>query len=212
MLHVSDACRRFGAFTVFSDVGFDVLPGEACALVGSNGSGKSTLLRCIVGADRLDDGTITFGMEPSGAEPVDESAPTFRAAVASVLDDHAVFPHLSVREHLELIASAHGVHHSSSAAGTVLDAIGLTGAADQLPGTLSSGQRRRLALGSAFVRPRSMVVLDEPEQHLDATGRRWLADTLVAEKAAGVSVVLASHDEDLVAAVADQRIDADAWR
>lgn len=207
MLQVRGASRCFGELTVFSDVTFDVGPGQACAIVGANGSGKSTLLRCVVGADHLDEGTVSVD-----GDPVDESSPSFRSAVASVLDEPGLFPHLSVSEHVQLIATAHGVADAAQVAGSMLDGVGMSGAADQLPVTLSSGQRRRLALASAFVRPRSMVVLDEPEQHLDAEGRGWLARTLNAEKVAGVTVLLVSHDPELVDAVADFTIDGDSWR
>jgi len=78
--------------------------------------------------------------------------------------------------------------------------------------TMSSGQRHRLALGSALVRPRTIVVLDEPEQHLDAGGRAWLAEAIRAEKHAGTAVLLVSHDHTLVAAVADEIVDGDSWR
>ena len=67
-------------------------------------------------------------------------------------------------------------------------------------------------LASAFVRPRRVLVLDEPEQHLDAAGREWLIRTLVAEKDAGVAVLFVSHDAVLVDTVADVVVDADAWR
>ena len=76
----------------------------------------------------------------------------------------------------------------------------------QLPLTLSSGQRRRLALASCFVRPRRLLVLDEPEQRLDAAGKDWLARRLLREKADGVAVLMASHDPELVEATADVRL------
>ena len=75
--------------------------------------------------------------------------------------------------------------------------------ADQLPATLSSGERRRLALASCLVRPRRMLILDEPEQRLDQAGRRWLVERLRGEKAAGCAVLFASHDEEVVDGVAD---------
>ncbi|GGM71498.1 ABC transporter ATP-binding protein [Lentzea pudingi] len=168
--------------------------GEAVAVVGANGSGKSTLLRCLVGAEVLDSGRVLFG----GAE-LDESSAAFRAAVASLLDDADYFPDVSVVEHLRLLA---WLHSSSADVSAVLAEVGLSPVADQLPPTLSSGQRHRLGLASCFVRPRTVLVLDEPEQRLDAAGRAWLRTRLLAEKAAGVAVVFASHDQELVEAVA----------
>lgn len=204
---VRDARRSFGGHCVFTDVSFEVAAGSCCAIVGANGVGKSTLLQCVTGGDRLDHGTVTV----AGAA-ADESSPTFRRDVAAVVGDIAMFPHLTAHEHLQLVAIGHGVSEPHLHATRVLADVGLTSASDQLPATLSSGQRRRLALASAFVRPRRVLVLDEPEQHLDGAGRRWLAEALCAEKDAGVAVLLVSHDSELVAAVADRIVDGDAWR
>lgn len=193
-LGVGAAGFSYGGVPVFADLSFTADPGEAVAVLGPNGSGKSTLLRCLVGAEVLESGSVLFG----GAE-LDESSGEFRSAVASLLDDADYFPDVSVVEHLRLLAWLHG---SSVDVLTVLDEVGLGAVADQLPPTLSSGQRHRLGLASCFVRPRSVLVLDEPEQRLDAAGRSWLRSRLLAEKAAGVAVVFASHDQELVEAVA----------
>ncbi|MCX2947307.1 ABC transporter ATP-binding protein [Lentzea sp. NEAU-D7] len=193
-LGVGDAGFSYGGVPVFAGLSFTVGPGEAVAVVGANGSGKSTLLRCLVGAEALDAGSVLL----DGAE-VDESSGAVRAAVASLLDDADYFPDVSVVERLRLLAWLHG---SSADVPAVLGEVGLTPVADQLPPTLSSGQRHRLGLASCFVRPRSVLVLDEPEQRLDAAGRTWLRSRLLAEKAAGVAVVFASHDHELVEAVA----------
>ncbi|MGB3770857.1 MAG: ABC transporter ATP-binding protein [Rhodococcus sp. (in: high G+C Gram-positive bacteria)] len=207
MLELRSITKRFGFFTVFDSVDVTVRPGSACAVVGSNGSGKSTLLRCAVGAEEVDDGRVLLD-----GRDLDETSPGVRAALAAVVDDPAGFPHLSVREHLVLLATAHGVIDVEQAVTRVVTRVGLAAAADQLPVTLSSGQRHRLALASVFVRPRRLIVLDEPEQHLDSAGRRWLSSTLIQEKAAGTAVLLASHDPAIVEVVADVVIDSDSWR
>jgi ABC-2 type transport system ATP-binding protein len=191
--------RHFGGLQVLDDVSFTVRPGSIGVVLGPNGAGKTTLLRCVVGADKADDGEVRFD-----GRKLDETDPWARATVAAVLDDIDFFPDLSVVEHLELLAYAHG---SDTSVDDVLVELGIDNARDQLPITLSSGQRRRLALASCFVRPRRLLVLDEPEQRLDVEGRAWLADRLRQEKAAGTAVLMASHDADLVDAVADVRIE-----
>jgi heme ABC exporter ATP-binding subunit CcmA len=198
VLEVDQLTRRFGAHVVLERMSFQLAEGGAVALVGPNGCGKTTLLRCVVGADQPDEGEVRL----DGRRLV-ETDPDIRAALACVLDDVEFFPDLSVSEHLDLLARAHGVDPADDPVDHVLDELDLTGAADQLPATLSSGQRRRLALASCLVRPRRLLVLDEPEQRLDVAGRQWLARRLQAERAAGVAVLLASHDQDLVGAVAD---------
>jgi ABC-2 type transport system ATP-binding protein len=198
VLAANELTKRFGAVTILEGVSFEVYPGQALAVIGSNGSGKTTLLRCAVGAARPDEGEITFD-----GSRLDETDPGFRAAVASVLDDVDFFPDLSVAEHLTVLAYAHGVPSDHSAVDALLTELGLDGARDQLPPTLSSGQRRRAALASCFVRPRRLLVLDEPEQRLDVAGRRWVIERLNREKADGTAILFASHDEDIVREVAD---------
>ncbi len=194
--------RRFGELVVLDGVTFTVEAGQAVAVVGPNGSGKTTLLRCVVGADRPDEGDVFID-----GRRAYETDPRIRAIMAAALDDIDFFPDLSVGEHLELLAYAHG--GAPEAARQALAEWGLEGIRDQLPSTLSSGQRRRLALASCFVRPRRLLVLDEPEQRLDRDGRRWLADRLLQEKATGTAVLMASHHPELTEAVADQVITFD---
>jgi ABC-2 type transport system ATP-binding protein len=198
VLAVRGLTRSFGAHLVLNDVTVSVRAGQVCAVTGPNGAGKTTLLRCVAGTIKPDAGQILL----LGAA-VDEADPGTRAAVASVLDDIDFFPDLSVYEHLELLAYAHATPDPTEVVEEVLTALSLEPARDQLPLTLSSGQRRRLALASCFVRPRRLLVLDEPEQRLDTLGKEWLTDKLRREKADGVAVIMASHDPDLVAATAD---------
>lgn len=198
-LAVSGLVHAYGGRRVIEDLTFAVGAGEAMALVGPNGSGKTTVLRCVVGTVAPTGGRVMVA-----DHEVDERRPEQLRAVAALLDDLDFFADLSVAEHLDLLARAHGDADPSGLVAALLDEVKLTGAADQLPGSLSSGQRRRLALATVFVRPRRLLVLDEPEQRLDTAGLEWLAAKLIAEKQAGTAILLASHDEDLVDAVADE--------
>ncbi|WP_422745112.1 heme ABC exporter ATP-binding protein CcmA [Micromonospora sp. WMMD754] len=200
LLSVRGLTRRFGQLVVLEDVSFDLAAGRLAVVVGPNGSGKTTLLRCVVGVDRPDAGEVLVN-----GRRCYETDPEMRALLAAALDDIDFFPDLSVSEHLELVTYAHG--GSGRAVAEVITELGLDRARDQLPSTLSSGQRRRLALASCFVRPRCLLVLDEPEQRLDAGGREWLADRLLREKAEGTAVLMATHDAELAATVADDRLE-----
>lgn len=205
LLRVTGLLRRFGDHEVLRDVSFEVRTGQAVAVVGPNGCGKSTLLQCILGIQQPDAGTITL----RGA-PLREYDPGVRAEIAGVDDSIDFFPDLCVAEHLGLLAAAHDVPDADEVIKTLLAEVGLADQHHQLPGTLSSGQRRRLALASGFVRPRSLLVLDEPEQRLDGQGVRWLTRRLLAEKAADGAVLFASHHPGLVQSVADVRIELGA--
>ena len=201
VLKVTALKKSFGPVVIVDGFNLEVHAGEAVALTGRNGAGKSTILRCLVGADRPDSGTV----EVNGVA-VNETNPLVRRDVATVIDDLDFFPDLSVVEHLDLLARAHGIVDAENAVDEVLREVQLVPQSGQLPATLSSGQRRRLALATAFVRPRSLLILDEPEQRLDTEGVEWLAARLQAERARGLAIVMASHEPALVEAVASRII------
>ncbi|MGI8417216.1 MAG: ABC transporter ATP-binding protein, partial [Nakamurella sp.] len=176
VLAVRGISCRFGDRVILQDIDLDVHAGEAVAVLGPNGSGKSTLIRCVLGTQDRGGGSATLD-----GKPLQDTDPEIRAAIATVGDDTDFFPDLSVAEHLNLVATAHGVVAANETAGEVAIDVGLLDQWEQLPGTLSQGQWRRLALGLALVRPRRLLILDEPEQRLDKAGRRWLGDRLRAE-------------------------------
>lgn len=183
---------ELGANPVLTDVDLRVDAGEIVAVVGVNGAGKSTLLRCLSGLLRPDAGEVTVGGTPASG------APAFWRHVAYVADQPAWYPGLTVREHLDLVRLTHRPLPAGwPGVDEVLDRFGLTSRADASPLTLSTGQRQRLALATALVRPSRLVLLDEPEQGLNATFRLRLADLLVEYAATGGAVVMATHDEGL---------------
>ena len=196
VLQVENLKKGYGPVTIVEGFSMKVHAGEAVALTGRNGAGKSTVIRCLVGADRPDDGTVTV----KGVK-VSETNPNIRRDVATVIDDLDFFPDLSVVEHLDLLARAHGLVDPDALVDEVLEEVQLVPQAGQLPSTLSSGQRRRLALATAFVRPRSLLVLDEPEQRLDVEGVEWLGRRLKQEIEGGLAIVLASHEPSLLEAI-----------
>ncbi|WP_181313237.1 ABC transporter ATP-binding protein [Nocardioides campestrisoli] len=195
MLTVRGLTKEFGGRRVLEGVDLDVAEGEVVALVGPNGAGKTTLMRCLVGIEEPEDGEVLLDDRPLDTREAD-----VRGDVLALLDDSAWFPDLTVLEHLDLLARADSVVDPTEVARAALVDVGLTGVADQVPGTLSSGQKQRLSLAVALVRPWRLLLVDEPEQRLDTAGRAWLGEWLGLQAAEGRSVLMACHSEDLVAA------------
>ena len=196
VLQVTDLVKTYGEHTVLDGINLTVKEGEALALVGRNGAGKSTLLRCLVGAERPTSGTVEFI-----GRTMKETNVEVRRHLATVLDDLDFFPDLSVVEHLDLLARAHAVEDPEGVVDALLAELDLVPQSGQLPGTLSSGQRRRLALATALVRPCKLIILDEPEQRLDVEGIEWLGERLRKEAENGKAIVMACHDPVLIKAV-----------
>ncbi|MER5619830.1 heme ABC exporter ATP-binding protein CcmA [Streptosporangium sp. NPDC002544] len=185
---VRDVRVELSGNPVLRGVDLTVARGDIVAVVGVNGVGKSTLLRCLAGLQPSRSGEVSVLDRP----PADD--PDFWRDVILVGDEPAWYPGLTVREHLELM---HAVHRSSRLeVETVLEVFGLAGRGDMAPLTLSTGQRQRLSLAMALLRPSRLLLLDEPERGLDATFRKRLATMLTEYAAAGGAVVMATHDLD----------------
>ncbi|MEO3784630.1 ABC transporter ATP-binding protein [Actinocorallia sp. B10E7] len=192
--------RTYGGGRVIGPVSLALAPGEGVALTGPNGSGKSTLLRVATGVDRADEGTTrVLGGTPRPHDP------EFRRRVL-VLDEVSYFPDLSVREHLMLVAVGYGLGRAADGrVDEVLEECRLAGHRDLSPYKLSSGLRQLMALAAMLLPPEpELLVLDEPERHLDDSARAWLAEVLAAGKRSGTAVLFASHSGELVRAVADR--------
>lgn len=182
-------------------VSFSVHSAQSLALVGPNGAGKSTVVKTVVGQLEAVSGTTLI----NGAK-VDDRTLDFRREVAVVFDDDAFFPALTVEEHLAIVSAGHGVDDVEEVIAAELEFFGLTAQAKSRPYNLSSGQRRRMLLASAFVRPRSLLVLDEPEQRLDTAMRHRLATRLRAEVDAGLALLVVTHDPGFLSTVATKAL------
>jgi ABC-type multidrug transport system ATPase subunit len=201
-LKLVSVSRRFGTRTAVDAVSLKVAAGSAVALMGPNGSGKTTLLRLMSGRDVPSEGKVLLA-----GEPFTEDDESVRRQVALVAEDSAFYPDLTVREHLWLVACAHGAGDQATAVvDRAMTDLRLADHADGFPRELSSGQQQALLLATVLVRPRRLLLLDEPERRLDPEARQRLGILLQAERAAGVTVVLATHHEELARTVADRLV------
>lgn len=195
---IVDLTAGYGATTVLDAVTLTVPTGTVCCLTGENGSGKSTLLRCVTGLVMPIAGRVhVFGGPP------DRSARFWRR-VAATVENPSWYAGLTIREHVDLVRLSHGVDPYDGVVDDLFEELGLTGLADRTPVMLSSGQRQRFLLCAVLGRPSDLLVLDEPEQRLDAEARTVVARHLVRYAAAGGTVLMASHDPTFVAATGAQ--------
>lgn len=199
LLTLTGVSRSYGERLALRPIDLTLAAGRCVAVLGVNGSGKSTLLRIAAGRD-----TPTTGRVAYCGRVLTEDDLAVRTEIAVVGDLVSAYPDLTVREHLQLVAVAHG---AGGGAGSLVDRAlrecRLDDHDSALPGSLSSGQMQALHLAAVLVRPRRLMVLDEPEQRLDPAARRWLAGLLRAEREAGAAVLMATHHAELAASVAD---------
>ena len=188
-VEVEGLCVSYGSTPVLVDVGLTVPAARGVCVTGENGIGKSTLLRCIASLQRPDQGEIRVFGRPPG------STPDFWRDVVTTVEPPTWYPGLTVREHAELVCRAHGQDPEQSGVDEALERFGLGRHTDAIPPSLSSGQKQRLTLALAVLRPSALLILDEPEQRLDPEGRAYVAGLLGDYVKGGGSLLMASHDE-----------------
>ena len=168
---------------LFSDVTFDISPGDRIALVGPNGAGKTTLLGLMTGALDPTEGAIVRRRGLLVAT---------MAQVSEAPADRSLLDHVTASE----------PDSAGWRAAMVLEGLGLPSSLHEVPwGALSAGQRSRAMLAALLVAPADLLLLDEPTNHLDADGRAWLEAWLPRQEAA---IVFVSHDRAFLEAAASR--------
>lgn len=182
-IRISGLRHQQGPYPIFTDLDLDIPAGSVFALIGPEGSGKSTLLRMIAGRTVPDAGTLEV------ADGTDE--------VAAALDGPAA-SNLSVTAWLSSADRADRRAPADTRAARVSRALELTGLGEvslRRVAELNRGRLRRLRLAAAIVRPRAVLLIDDPFDGLDASGRARLASLIRGLVEDGVTIVLATHDD-----------------
>src|SRR3954451_1521180 len=146
--------------------GIDLLvePGEIYGFLGPNGAGKSTTVHMLTTLLPPTDGSATVAVHDIVTE-----GPEVRAAIGAALQEAALDPHLTAREHMRLQTALHGIPKADRArrGDELIERVGLSEAATRRVGTYSGGMRRRLDLALALVHRPRLLFLDEPTTGLD---------------------------------------------
>jgi len=191
------------------DISFTADAGEIVGLVGPNGSGKSTLLRVLATLEQADVGEIVVG----SLDVSEHAAEICRKTGVVLADDVGFEPRATLRENLEFYAALSGRHVGRPDIYYALDAMGLATLADDLAGTLGSGQLRRLSLARALLGDPRVMLLDEPARSVDAEFAARIADVIRhAAHSRGATVILVSHSPDEVRNLCDRSLLLDRGR
>lgn len=183
--------RKYGDLTALGPLDLKIPVGQRVSLVGANGSGKTTLMRLVSGLLESTEGQIEVMGEPVGSLEA-------RAEISYIPDDPVLYDDLSVREHIQYLGPLYGQHDWLARGQKLMEQLGIAHRADDLPSGFSRGLRQKTSLAVGFLRPFSILMVDEPFVGLDEPGRVALLELLDEAAAAGATVIVASHQLDLV--------------
>lgn len=183
---------------VVSGLTLCVQPGRTTLLLGANGSGKTTALWLLAGLLRPGGGSVVLCDDPA-VVATHRPARFPLAGLGMVFQQPALWEHLTVAGHLELVLRGRGlaVGERRSRVSAMLERMGLGDLASRRASRLSGGQRQRLAIARALVIHPSWLLLDEPLSHLDAQGQQVLAALLARPTGERPGVLVTAHDDRL---------------
>ena len=199
-ISIRDLTVTRGSFTLRVDA-LDVEPREVFAILGRTGSGKTVLMESIARAFTLDGGTILlYGKDV-------ESLPIQQRHMGVVYQDHALFPHMTVRENIAYGLKMNGCPRDEAErrVSEQMALFGIDGIADKHPGIISGGEAQRTALARALVLQPEILLLDEPFSALDPSTKERMYDTIRDIHARfDCTIVFVTHDFNEAAMLADR--------
>jgi ABC-2 type transport system ATP-binding protein len=189
-LEAQHLVKRFHGHAAVSDVSFVLKPGEILGYLGPNGSGKSLTLKMLTGLVEPTTGRIVY----SGADVTGGSV-EFRRRFGYVPEEPHLYPFLSAREYLDLVAGFRNLPTQVFKAKTeaLLDRLGLADAADQDVATYSKGMKQKTLLIAALLHDPDVLILDEPESGLDVGSILLLRSLIRTLAARGRAILYSSH-------------------
>jgi cell division transport system ATP-binding protein len=192
--------RYPGGQEALKDVSFTLAAGELAFLTGRSGAGKSTLLKLIPAIERPSTGSVVINGQNVGALKR-AALPYLRRNIGLVFQDQKLLYDRSVYQNvmLPLAFSSLAPKEAARRARAALDKVNLLGKEKANPIQLSGGEQQRLAIGRGVVTRPALLVADEPTANLDAESAGRILDIFVAFHQVGATVLIATHDQALVA-------------
>ena len=205
MIEFSAVHKRYpGGYEALKGVSFTVGDGELVFITGHSGAGKSTLLKLIPVIERANSGSVLVNGQNVSAMSA-RAIPFLRRNIGQIFQDQKLLHDRSVFDNVMLPLNVTGVHPKEGAkrARAALDKVGLLKREKSNPIALSGGEQQRLAIARAIVNRPAFLIADEPTANLDADYAGAIIDLFVDFHRVGVTVMIATHDEQAIARAAN---------
>jgi energy-coupling factor transport system ATP-binding protein len=198
---LQDVCYAYDGQQALRGVNLEIKEGEFVAVMGRNGSGKSTLLKHVAGLLKPDQGQVVVAGKDTRQVPLEE---IIRHVGYVPQHPGALLFQERLADELAFTRRGHRLPPDLAADRALLERLGLAALAERHPRDLSGGEQQRAALAAVLVAQPEIILLDEPTRGLDYAQKQSLADMLKGLKREGRTIIMATHDVELVAICADR--------
>lgn len=210
ILKAEDLCKFYGAggnlVKAVDHINLQIRQGEFVSIVGKSGSGKSTLLHMLGALDNPTSGKVFLDREDISTFKEDALSKIRRRKIGFIFQAYNLIPSLNVWENVVLPLGLDSKPVDESFIKDIINTLGLTEKAKNLPNTLSGGQQQRCAIARAIAAKPSIILADEPTGNLDTkTGDEVMALLKTSAKKYGQTLVVITHNEE-IAQMADRTI------
>lgn len=199
MLELMSVSKMYPGKYALSDVSFNVSKGEFVFLMGQSGSGKSTLLKLIYAAEKPTSGRI-FVENKEVQKMSTQRVALLRRKLGIVFQDYKLIPSKTVWENVAFALEVQGASYRTikSKVSEVLGFVGLNLRSRDFPHMLSGGEQQRVGIARALLNDPPLLLADEPTGNLDAENSLAVLDLLLKINTKGTSVLVATHDKQIV--------------
>lgn len=212
IVEISNLKKSFGKLDVLKQITFDVNKNDVIAVIGPSGSGKSTMLRSLVHLEEINGGSITIDGEAfvkDGVYAKPQDIKKITSKMGMVFQHFNLFPHLTVKENLELppkLVKNEPVASIQQRSTELLRKIGLTNHADFYPANLSGGQKQRVAIARALMMNPEILLFDEPTSALDPELTGEVLEVIKALAQEQMTMIVVTHEMGFAREVANRVI------
>ena len=185
--------------TALLKVNLTVEPGEFISIVGQSGTGKTTLIKLLIAEEKPSEGSIVVGGWDITNIKVNE-VPFLRRQIGVVFQDFKLLPKKTVFENIAFALQTCGapIRKIQKIVPQVIKIVGLDGKNDRYPYQLSGGEQQRVVIARSLAHKPKLLVADEPTGNLDSINTREIVDLLKKINELGTTVMLVTHDRDVV--------------
>lgn len=188
-----------GNYLALEDINFEIKEGEFVSIVGHSGAGKSTLIKLIYAEELPTIGTVYFYDMPTD-QIRSKDIPYHRRNIGAVFQEPKLLPKKTAFENVAYALEVLGAPDEEIAMDVpqILDIVGLAEKADKFPYQLSGGEQQRVAMARALIQKPKVILADEPTGNLDPDSSLEIIKLLLKINELGTTVILASHNKEIV--------------